>query len=592
MLTPEQIEAVRLQAEALTRPVVEFLMEDIARRIAEAGQLTSTAQYQIWRAQNLGLSQKEIQDRLKKLLNVSEKQIKALLTQSAKVGYRFDLSRLPAAEAIPFEDNTVIQQIVSAAVELAQKDFSNITQTLGMVDPYGNAQPLQKAYQQCMDFAFEKVITGAEDMNSAVRKATKNLADMGVRVIDYESGVHRSIEAATRGCVMGGLGLMQEKISQQNHDSFGANGWEISAHAACAPDHEPIQGKQYSDAEYEELNNSLARRIGTLNCGHAAFPILLGVSTPQYTEEELAQFKSDNAKGIDYEGRHYSMYEATQQQRKLERTMRKQKNRILVDEATGDKEKLQIDQIRLQRLKQEYNRFSKAAGLRTQQHRAQVAGFGVKQAAGQQTAKKQIALIDGFQKRMEDLGYQTKGFSYYIGDAETLNQMETAFARMAKEFPGEAKGITIRLSKSENDDDFGWYMPDTRTIHYNRSMFKDWPKLQADYAELVKTGHFPTGTDARACFYHEFGHAVWYTHGGGSLSKPVEKTLLKLGYGYGNTYQRKLALKKELSRYSTESTNPAYQEVIAESFAEWYTSSSPRRFCTEFLKEVKIHGNF
>ena len=45
---------------------------------------------------------------------------------------------------------------------------------------------------------------------------------------------------------------------------MGCEGWEISAHAASAPDHEPIQGLQYSDAEYTALNNSLVRRIGTL----------------------------------------------------------------------------------------------------------------------------------------------------------------------------------------------------------------------------------------------------------------------------------------------------------------------------------------
>ena len=38
-------------------------------------------------------------------------------------------------------------------------------------------------------------------------------------------------------------------------------------------------------------------------------------------------------------------------------------------------------QIRLQTLRQEYNRFSKAAGLRTQTERAEVAGFGHKQAS-------------------------------------------------------------------------------------------------------------------------------------------------------------------------------------------------------------------
>lgn len=38
------------------------------------------------------------------------------------------------------------------------------------------------------------------------------------------------------------------------------------------------------------------------------------------------------------------------------------------------------EQIKLQTLWQEYNRFSKAAGLRTQTERAEVAGFGHKQA--------------------------------------------------------------------------------------------------------------------------------------------------------------------------------------------------------------------
>lgn len=178
---------------------------------------------------------------------------------------------------------------------------------------------------------------------------------------------------------MGGLGLMQEQISQQNHDEMGANGWEISAHAASAPDHEPVQGKQYSDTDYQALNNRLKRRIGTLNCGHAAFPIILGVSSPQYTTEELRHFRTANARGITYDGKHYTAYEATQTQRRIERAIRRQKNRILVDETTADTEKLIADQIKLRRLNDEYRRFSKASGLRTEPERAQVAGFGVRQ---------------------------------------------------------------------------------------------------------------------------------------------------------------------------------------------------------------------
>ena len=82
-----------------------------------------------------------------------------------------------------------------------------------------------------------------------------------------------------------------------------------------------------------------------------------------------------NAEGIDFEGKHYTLYEATQRQRSLERSIRKTKRKILIDEAAGDAEKLQWDQIRLVRTREEYHRFSKAAGLPEQYERMEKAGF-------------------------------------------------------------------------------------------------------------------------------------------------------------------------------------------------------------------------
>ena len=43
MLTPEQIAAYRDQVSQITDPINDFLLEDIARRISEAGQMTRTA---------------------------------------------------------------------------------------------------------------------------------------------------------------------------------------------------------------------------------------------------------------------------------------------------------------------------------------------------------------------------------------------------------------------------------------------------------------------------------------------------------------------------------------------------------------------
>ena len=379
MLPPESIDALRILAMQITDPMTDFLLRDIARRVAEAGQITSTAGYQIWKIQGLGKSQKEVKKKLAELLNASLNEIDEIFEQAAEEGYKFDLSKLPTVEGIPFEENESLIQIVRAAVTLAQDDFTNITQTIGMISPYGQRLPLYDAYNACCDFAFEQVFTGATDYNTAVQMACRNLYQRGLVTVDYESGAKASIETAVRRNIMGGLGLMQEKISEQNHEKYGADGWEISAHAASAPDHEPIQGRQYRDEEYQELNNSLVRRIGTLNCGHAAFPIFYGVTEPTYTAEQLEAFKRANADGITYQGKHYTTYEATQAQRRLETAIRKCKRKITVLEGAGDDDALRAARTRYTRLNQEYARFSKAAGLRTQTARLKAAGFSYKQ---------------------------------------------------------------------------------------------------------------------------------------------------------------------------------------------------------------------
>lgn len=375
MLTPGQTQGLEVAFERMAEPITEYLIRDIAHRVAEAGQFTSTAAYEIWRLQELGKSRNEIEKAVAQILDKEISEVQDLFRQAAEVGYDFDISCL-SRNAASFEDNTSVQQIVDAAVKLAGKDLRNITQTIGFQTPDGVTAPLLEAYQHATDYAFTQVFTGAADYNTAITRACSKLAAAGIRYIDYQSGISTSLEAAIRRNMMGGLGLMVEQISQKNHDDLGADGWEISAHAASAPDHEPIQGRQYSDEAYKRLNESLRRRIGTLNCGHNAFPIILGVNSPQFTSEELEKFRRDNQKGVDYEGRHFdTVYEATQYQRQIERAVRKQKNRILVDEAAGNEEKLTADQIKLRRLRQEYRRFCQATGLRTEDERLFVSGL-------------------------------------------------------------------------------------------------------------------------------------------------------------------------------------------------------------------------
>lgn len=377
-LKPEQISGLREAFSAIARPINDWLLQDAAERIAAAGSLagepagkmTATAAYEIYRAKALGESQRELKKFLKRQLGLSNREIRRLFKQAAR------MSRDNDEERVGLTGGADIEQMTAAAIKLAQQDFTNLTQTLGMMAPGGKVLPLRQFYQKSMDFAFEQIFTGAADYETAIRQATTKMADAGVRTINYESGRSTSLEAAVRRNMMGGMGLLDEQITQANHDALGCNGWEISAHANSAPDHEPIQGRQYSDKDFKALESRLVRRIGTLNCGHVKMPILLGINSPQHTEEQLRAFQEDNAKGITYEGKHYTGYEATQKQRQLECAQRVQKNRILVSRSTGDALREQTAQIRLQILSQHYKAFSKAAGLPLQQERAWVAGFG------------------------------------------------------------------------------------------------------------------------------------------------------------------------------------------------------------------------
>lgn len=372
MLTPEQLSGLQVAAGRITDPINDYLLRDIARRIREAGEMTSTAAYQLYRSQLLGADLRKVKQDLARLLKTTQTDAEALLQQAAEFGYDLDVKRLPGL--VPFEQNVEVQQIVSAAVKLAGNELRNMTRTeaIMMYDPAGNIKPLAEAYTACTDFAFQQVITGATDYNTAIRQACDGIIKHGVGV-SYASGVNTSLEAAVRRNIMGGLGLMVEKVEQSNHDALGCNGWEISAHANSAPDHEPIQGKQYSDAEYEALNGSLLRRIGTLNCGHVAFPVIIGVNSPQYTPEELEKFRKDNADGVTVDGEHYTGYEATQRQRAMERAIRRQKRRIIMAEPGGE----EAARSKLELMNQEYRTFSKAAHLRTEDERLFVSGFKI-----------------------------------------------------------------------------------------------------------------------------------------------------------------------------------------------------------------------
>lgn len=395
MLTPEQLQNLPQELTDLYGQLSEFILQDIARRIAKGAQITDTAEYQLYRARSLGLSTDEIAAKIAEINGSSAAEINRLIREAAAQSDEFDRKMLGADKgaAIPLEENTQLQKLISAQIAETAGKCENLTNTMGFADHdfLGRVYYLSMTdmYRREMDSAHMKVVTGVTDYMTAIRQACNKLVASGVRTIDYESGRSDRIEVAARRAILTSVAHVTHRISEQNGEELGADGWEMSAHSGSRPSHAVYQGRQYTQEQYERIIKPL---ISEPNCRHDVFPIILGVSEPTYTEEELQNIDQPP---FTYEGRTYTAYEASQQMRKMERAMRKQKDRCIVADAAGDEEAFATASIRLNRQKYIYEDFCKAADSYTEYERTYVTGFNRSIAArsGVAAIKKEYKLI-------------------------------------------------------------------------------------------------------------------------------------------------------------------------------------------------------
>lgn len=363
-LTPEEIDGLRDLIMSIYGPIAEELLRDLCRCIAAAGGVTSGAEYKLLLAKSLAGADNVIADTLRRQTDLTDEAVEQLMQWAAE-------------KTAPLENSESLRNIADAYVKVTRNEVISVLGELAAADVDGRVYPIKDVYRRTMDYVFRQVSSGAKTPEQAVRRATLRLWQRGIRTIERSDGRSFSVEYMAQRAIMSKMGEMTTAINEKHHNDGGYNGWEISAHSACAPDHESIQGRQYSDEEYKILNSRLQRRIGTLSCKHIAWPIKLGVDKPQWTQEQLAELAQQNAQGITYDGRHYTQYEATQQQKALENSIRQCKDRIAAAQEQGElgSGELRSSRILLRQLKAEYERFSAAAGLPTAPERLQAAGL-------------------------------------------------------------------------------------------------------------------------------------------------------------------------------------------------------------------------
>ena len=252
---------------------------------------------------------------------------------------------------------------------------------------------IAKTYQTVVDEAIQAVQSGTIDYHTAMRRTLKQLNESGLREVTYntESGriYTQRLDTALKRNLSDGVRAINQGVQNEVGKQFKSDGKEISVHGMSAPDHEPVQGHQFTNEEYDKLQSSqpfedvdgekfdpIERHIGQYNCRHFTWSIILGISKPNYTKEQLQALKDKNKAGYTLpNGKHLTLYECGQKMREMETAIRRAKEGQMASQEAGDMDLARQYRAKVVSLTKKYKAFCKEAGLMPHMDNASVPGY-------------------------------------------------------------------------------------------------------------------------------------------------------------------------------------------------------------------------
>ena len=383
--SPALLDALPEELAELFRALEITLLEEICSRLKAADELNEVTAQAIRALRSHGIDLKEIEKAVLETSGISKTKLDKLLDDVVERNQKYYTELINLAHIT--QPGKLVDDAEVAAIKKQTIDtFRNLTASMGfLVDAGRTMLPPAKAYQWALDNAVMQVQSGAINYNQAIKTAVKQLADSGLKVVDYESGHRDHIDVAARRAVMTGVSQICAKYTEQSAEYLETPYFEVSAHSGARDkpgpspwsSHKNWQGKVYSVRDgdiypsiYKVCGLGAVDGLEGANCRHRRFPWVEGVSERTYTEDQLKHI--DDGLGCTYDGKTYTAYEATQMQRRVEREIRKLKREKAAYKAAGLHEDETAVNIRLRRLNAKYKAFSAEAGLPEQPERMRV----------------------------------------------------------------------------------------------------------------------------------------------------------------------------------------------------------------------------
>lgn len=394
MLSPEYLDECSNQLINLYSELENRIIADIVRRLLKTGNITETAKWEILKAQELGLLYDDVLSLIASQTDATSNHVKALFEDAGVETVNIDNEKYRKMGKTPIDirQSDSMKQVLEAGYQKTLGNLQNLTMTTAITS--------QTTFINASNSAYMMVTSGAFSYQDAIRTAIKEMAQKGVSVltdtIKYEGtnkkGQHYThedkIDVAVRRNVLTGVGQTCKQVSLTNAKENGFDLMEINAHSGARPSHAKWQGKRVSLSgrkgylSLHDIGYGSAEGFGGCNCRHDWYPVDEN-DVPMYTNDQLKDF---DAKNIEYNGKKYTQYEATQIQRRKEREIRDLKREaVAYDTAikeTDDEElksKLKDDFTKTSNKLKDKEKaladFTKETGIKRDKFREQVQGF-------------------------------------------------------------------------------------------------------------------------------------------------------------------------------------------------------------------------
>ena len=239
-----------------------YVLTKIAHRLKTIGDLSPNNIKQMQILVQMGTDIRQMNEYLAEMSDMQVRDIKSIIKTVALDNY---LDAKPLYDYrhrsfVPFEQNTKLQQITNAVAEQTANTYKNLSDSSAtgfwVKDKYNPQQlvfkSIDNSYRDAVDKAIQAVQSGAVDKEEAIRNVVKQLLDSGIRRMYWDSGYSQRLDTAVRRNIQDGVKQINQRIQDEIGKQIGADGKELSVHVNSAPDHEPFQGHQFTDEEYEK----------------------------------------------------------------------------------------------------------------------------------------------------------------------------------------------------------------------------------------------------------------------------------------------------------------------------------------------------